>query len=219
MRIRIGCAHPDRLLSYPDLHYLSGSSLPIRMLFTYPDVVYLSGCCLPIRIGALSGRRCPPDVRAGACGVAPRSITLFPPISHVIPRGLFQILKSRRCSSNVFSGYSKVTGLNYVRDLWGSMCDEVLEVLQWGRGGGGNETPGREAGALVWLIQKPGPMQSHRPRLASRKGKNQARSPLARASRISVRSLTSSETSAAGASSSAFLRRALRAFMGTTMQK
>ena len=29
--IRIGCAHPDRLLSYPDVPYLSGCWLPIRM--------------------------------------------------------------------------------------------------------------------------------------------------------------------------------------------
>ena len=43
--------------------------------------------------------------------------------------------------------------------------------------------------------------------------------PWARASRISVRSLTSSEASGSGASSAAFWRRALRAFMGTTMQK
>ena len=30
-RIRIGCRYPDRLLSYPDLRYLSGCLLPIRM--------------------------------------------------------------------------------------------------------------------------------------------------------------------------------------------
>ena len=38
MRIRIGYAHLDRLLSYPDVRYLSGCCLPIRMLLTYPDV-------------------------------------------------------------------------------------------------------------------------------------------------------------------------------------
>ena len=125
MRIRIGCAHLDRLLSYPDLRYLSG-------------------CCLPIRIGALSGQRCPPDVRAGGgCGVAPRSITSSPPISHVIPRGLFQILKSRRCNSNVFSGCSKVTGLNYVRDLRGSVGDGVRQR------GERTRPVGRESGAAL----------------------------------------------------------------------
>ena len=31
MRIRIGYAHVDRLLRYPDVRYLSGCSLPIRM--------------------------------------------------------------------------------------------------------------------------------------------------------------------------------------------
>ena len=50
MRIRIGYAYLDRLLSYPDVRYLSGCSLPIRMLLTYPDVAYLSGCSLPIRV-------------------------------------------------------------------------------------------------------------------------------------------------------------------------
>ena len=30
--IRIGTAHPDRLLTYPDVHNLSGCSLPIRVL-------------------------------------------------------------------------------------------------------------------------------------------------------------------------------------------
>ena len=44
MRIRIGYAYLDRLLSYPDVRYLSGCCLPIRMLLTYPDVAYLSGC-------------------------------------------------------------------------------------------------------------------------------------------------------------------------------
>ena len=38
MRIRIGYAYLDRLLSYPDVRYLSGCCLPIRMLLTYPDV-------------------------------------------------------------------------------------------------------------------------------------------------------------------------------------
>ena len=197
MRIRIGYAHPDRLLSYPDLRYLSG-------------------CCLPIRICAVI-RGLPPVVRAVSLWCGSSLEHVFPPISHVIPRRLFQLLKQCCCNSNVFAGYSKVTGLNYVRDLWGSMCDRVL---QWGRGGWGSKTSGREAGALVF-IQNGGAdaIASAPPRSLARRGKNQARLPLARASRISVRSLTSSETSAAGASSSAFLRRALRAFMGTTMQK
>ena len=46
MRTWIGYAHPDRLLSYPDVAYLSGCCLPIRMCVTYPDVRYLSGCAL-----------------------------------------------------------------------------------------------------------------------------------------------------------------------------
>lgn len=75
--------------------------------------------------------------RVGPCGG-------FPTMSHVIPRGLFQILKLRRCNSNVFSWCSKVTGLNYVRDLWGSVRDRAL---QWG------ERASRalgHSGALVW---------------------------------------------------------------------
>ena len=206
MRIWIGCAHLDRSLSYPDLHYLSG-------------------CCLPIRIGALSGRLCPIDVRAGACGEAPRSITSFPPISHVIPRRLFQLLKYCRCNCNVFLGCSKVTGLNYVRDLWGSMCEICGEVcaMRYVNGGGaaGGARPRGARLVLSCVYKTAGPMQSHRPRVPHKEGSDaQWRGvPWARASRISVRSLTSSETSGAGASSSAFLRRALRAFMGTTMQK
>ena len=46
MRIRIGYAYLDRLLSYPDVRYLSGCCLPIRMLLTYPDVRYLSVCVM-----------------------------------------------------------------------------------------------------------------------------------------------------------------------------
>ena len=84
------------------------------MLFTYPDM-----CRFPGETAWQLFVRC-------ACGVARRAITLFPPISHVIPRGLFQITKLRRCNSNVISGYSKVTGLNYVRDLWGSVRDEYF---------------------------------------------------------------------------------------------
>jgi len=33
-------------VTYPDIAYLSGCCLPIRMLLTYPDVAYLSGCVL-----------------------------------------------------------------------------------------------------------------------------------------------------------------------------
>ena len=43
MRTRIGYAHLDRLLSYPDVRYLSGCCLPIRMLLTYPDVPWWPG--------------------------------------------------------------------------------------------------------------------------------------------------------------------------------
>ena len=198
MCIRIGCAHLDRLLSYPDLYYLSGSSLPIRIFVTYPDVVDLSGY-VPI-----SGRGCPTVVRAlclwCACGMAPCSITSFPPISHVIPRGLFQITKLHRCNSNAFLGYSKVTGLNYVRHLWGSVRDGVLQ-----HSGGGRE-PGRAVAQCCADTKRAGPMQSHRPRFPHKEGSDaQWRGvPWARASRISVRSLTSSETSASGASSAAF---------------
>ena len=32
----IGCVHPDRLLSYPDVRFLSGCWLPIRMLISRP---------------------------------------------------------------------------------------------------------------------------------------------------------------------------------------
>ena len=194
MHIWIGYAHLDRLLSYPDLHYLSG-------------------CCLPIRIGVLSGRRCPTDVRAGACGVAPRSITSFPPISHVIPRGLFQILKLRRCNSNVFSGCLKLTSLNYVRDLRGSVRDGVLQ-----HSGVGESRGGRSG----FNTKRRGRCNRIGPAFVPHKEGSDAQwrgVPWARASRISVRSLTSSETSGSGASSAAFWRRALRAFMGTTMQK
>ena len=43
MVIRIGYGDPDRLVSYPDARFLSGCSLPIRMLLTYPDARFLSG--------------------------------------------------------------------------------------------------------------------------------------------------------------------------------
>ena len=38
-----------------------------------------------------------------------------PQMSHVIPRHVFQTLKSGRCNSNVFRAYRKLTGGNYVR--------------------------------------------------------------------------------------------------------
>ena len=39
----------------------------------------------------------------------------FPQMSHVIPRHVFQTLKSGRCNSNVFSAHQKLTEGNYVR--------------------------------------------------------------------------------------------------------
>ena len=55
--IRIGYAHPDRLLSYPDVRYLSGCSLPIRMFVTYPDVMVFVGPRLPF-LGRVRIRAC-----------------------------------------------------------------------------------------------------------------------------------------------------------------
>ena len=51
-------------VTYPDIAYLSGCCLPIRMLLTYPDVAYLSGCCLPIRM-CVRGREFQSFTRAG----------------------------------------------------------------------------------------------------------------------------------------------------------
>ena len=81
MRIRIGYAHPDRLLSYPDLRYLSGCLLPIRMFVTYPDVLQpgLGGLRAGVRVRALA--------LLAASGAA---------VSHVIPLRMFQVLKSDR---------------------------------------------------------------------------------------------------------------------------
>ena len=47
-------------VTYPDVRYLSGCSLPIRIVITYPDVQCLEVARL------ISGRRvaCPPAVRA-----------------------------------------------------------------------------------------------------------------------------------------------------------
>ena len=59
MRIRIGYAYLDRLLSYPDVAYLSGCSLPIRILLTYPDLAYLSVCELAADDLDLSTRASP----------------------------------------------------------------------------------------------------------------------------------------------------------------
>ena len=42
-RIRIGCRYPDRLLSYPDLRYLSGCLLPIRMCCSLGAVASVRG--------------------------------------------------------------------------------------------------------------------------------------------------------------------------------
>ena len=38
----IGYEHPDRLLSYPDVRFLSGCWFPIRMFVTYPDADFPS---------------------------------------------------------------------------------------------------------------------------------------------------------------------------------
>ena len=46
-RIWIGTAHLDRLLTYPDVRYLSACSLPIRVFVTYPDVRNLSALRRP----------------------------------------------------------------------------------------------------------------------------------------------------------------------------
>ena len=42
-----------------------------------------------------------------------------PQMSHVIPRHVFQTLKSGRCNSNVFRAYRKLTEGNYVRHFRG----------------------------------------------------------------------------------------------------
>ena len=55
MRTWIGYAHPDRLLSYPDVAYLSGCSLPIRMLLIYPDVRWWPGAPV-LDAGGTAGR-------------------------------------------------------------------------------------------------------------------------------------------------------------------
>ena len=42
-----------------------------------------------------------------------------PQMLHVIPRPVFQTLKSGRCNSNVFSAHQKLTEGNYVRHFRG----------------------------------------------------------------------------------------------------
>ena len=67
MHTWIGYAHPDRLLSYPDAAYLSGCSLPIRMLLIYPDVCWWPGAATPPAPSAL--------VACSACCAAGRPPT------------------------------------------------------------------------------------------------------------------------------------------------
>ena len=48
--IWIGCVHPDRLLTYPDM------SFPIQMRRSYPDAPFLSRCAVPIHKQHLPSR-------------------------------------------------------------------------------------------------------------------------------------------------------------------
>ena len=64
-----------------------------------------------------------------------------PQMSHVIPRHVFQTLKSGRCNSNVFRAYRKLTEGNYVRLFGaGTFC------LPRGRNSSGGYTHSRSPG-------------------------------------------------------------------------
>ena len=105
--IGIGYAHPNRLLSYPDVRYLSG--------------------CDGIRGALAPFSRTSPHLGLLLSGVTPLS-TVFrapsghvaafkasSPIPHVIPLQLLQTLNLHRWNCNVLRGTRKMTVRNYVR--------------------------------------------------------------------------------------------------------
>ena len=73
-----------------------------------------------------------------------------PQMSHVIPRHVFQTLKSGRCNSNVFRAYRKLTEGNYVR-LFGAcaFCPPR------GRNSSGGYTHSRSPGAPTPVTASP----------------------------------------------------------------
>ena len=94
-----------------------------------------------------------------------------PQMSHVIPRHVFQTLKSGRCNSNVFRAYRKLTEGNYVR-LFGACAFCPLR----GRNSSGGCTHSRGPGTPVTPVGAPGnprprrdaPFISTRPGLVQR---------------------------------------------------
>ena len=108
--IRIGYAHPDRLLGYPDVRYLSGCSLPIRMWW-HPwglGSLFSDGSAF-----GLVAKWCYSTMwdATGHVGAFKASS----PISHVIPLRLLHTLNLRRWNCNVLRGARKMTVGNYVR--------------------------------------------------------------------------------------------------------
>ena len=147
MRIRIGYAHPDRLLSYPDVRYLSGCSLPIRMcvggrglqpLHSRGSAFMSVGQrCDTTEVGITPVRRWRRAPSLGSCSLTGVMLPHWchalasscvgsgdgsPTMSHVIPPRLPQTLTLHRWNCNVLSSARKMTEGNYVRHLFGAGC-------------------------------------------------------------------------------------------------
>ena len=95
-----------------------------------------------------------------------------PQMSHVIPRHVFQTLKSGRCNSNVFRAYRKLTEGNYVR-LFGAcaFCPPRGRNSSGGythSRGPGTPTPVTPVGAPGSPHRCDGPFTSTRPGLVQR---------------------------------------------------
>ncbi len=95
-----------------------------------------------------------------------------PQMSHVIPRHVFQTLKSGRCNSNVFRAYRKLTEGNYVR-LFGAcaFCPPRGRNSSGGythSRGPGTPTPVTPVGAPGSPHRCDGPFISTRPGLVQR---------------------------------------------------
>ena len=127
MRTRIGYAHLDRLLSYPDVRYLSGCVLVADDLGPStragPRLRLLVSGVTPLRWvlrqfggGVMLPHGC--HALASSCvGSGDGS----PTMSHVIPPRLPQTLTLHRWNCNVLGSARKMTEGNYVRLLFGEV--------------------------------------------------------------------------------------------------
>lgn len=127
MRTRIGYAHLDRLLSYPDVRYLSGCVLVADDLGpstrTGPRLCLLVSGVTPLRWvlrqfggGVMLPHWC--HALASSCvGSGDGSPTML----HVIPPRLPQTLTLHRWNCNVLGSARKMTEGNYVRLLFGEV--------------------------------------------------------------------------------------------------